>query len=189
MELFRNLRVKASRSMLAGKVARIKRKPSYINFYSIKSIGIVWDASKTEDFIKLSGFYQRMAEKNIEVKIFGYFPGNELPNQYTAIRYLYCLKRQEVDFFYKPTTQDAAAFSGRSFDVLIDINFNKLLPLCYISSLSQAALKVGLADADPGSSPFDLMISLKNPVTVDRYLEQVLCYLEMINSQTEKKAV
>jgi hypothetical protein len=33
------------------------------------------------------------------------------------------------------------------------------------------------------------MISLKNTVTIDEYLEQVLLYLEMINSETVKKAV
>lgn len=189
MELFRNLRVKAGRSLLSRKVARIKRKSFYINFNNIKTIGIVWDASRTEDFTFLSGFHQRMFEKNIQVEIFGYYPGNELPNQYTAIRYLTCLKNKELDFLYRPSSPETAAFTGKRFDVLIDINFRKLFPLFYITSLSLARLKVGLADARPEVSPFDLMISLKKSVRIDSYLDQVLHYLNMINSEPEKKAV
>jgi hypothetical protein len=48
---------------------------------------------------------------------------------------------------------------------------------------------VGLADSQPLASPFDLMISMKSPVNLENYLEQVLYYLDMINSETAKKAV
>ncbi len=189
MELFRNLRVKVGKSVLAGKVAKIKRKPFYTNFNNIKSIGLVWDASKTEDFIYLTGFHQKMSERNIEVKIFGFFPGNELPDQYTAIRYLTCLKKQELDFLFRPGSSESSTFIQRRFDVLIDINFKQLFPLFYITSLSMAGFKVGLAGSAPELSPFDLMISLKTPLTIDSYLDHVLYYLDMINSDSEKKAV
>jgi hypothetical protein len=189
MELLRSLRVRAGRSKLSGKMARITRKPYFINFYNIKSIGIVWDASKTEDFIILSRFYQKMAEQNKEVKIFGYFPGRDLPDKYTAIRFLTCVKKKEINFFYCPVHPDTEAFIKTKFDVLIDINFKKHFPLFYVTSLSQAGLKVGLADSQPLASPFDLMISMKSPVNLENYLEQVLYYLDMINSETAKKAV
>ncbi|OFY64336.1 MAG: hypothetical protein A2Y71_16510 [Bacteroidetes bacterium RBG_13_42_15] len=189
MELFRSLRVRAGRSMLSGRLAKTTRKQRYINFCNIKSIGIVWDASKPEDFVKLSRFHQKMSEQNKEVKIFGFFPGNILPDQYVAIRFLTCLKKTEVDFLYRPVTPDSKSFIKTKFDVLIDINFKKHFPLVYITFLSEAYLKVGLADSEPESSPFDLMISLKSPVSIDSYLDQVIYYLEMINSESVKKAV
>jgi hypothetical protein len=189
MELFRNLRIRAGKSMLSGKMSKIIRKPHYINFFNIKTIGLVWDASQTEEFVLLSKFHQKMSELNIEVKILGFFPEKKLPDQYTAIRFLTCLKKNEVDFLYRPVTSDSNEFLKTRFDVLIDINFRKQFPLIYLTSLSQAMLKVGLADTRPESSPFDLMISLKKPVNIEEYLEQVLIYLEMINSETAKKAV
>jgi hypothetical protein len=189
MELFRNLRVKAGKAMLSVKTSKLKRKPYYINFKHVRSIGIVWDASRTEDFRLLSAFHQKMEEKNIDVVIFGSYPGKDLPNQYTAIRYLTCLKSRELDLFYRPVTKEALDFIEHKFDILIDINFSKHFPLQYITTLSKAGLKVGIADADPEGSPFDLMISVKTPVSIDGYLSQVLYYLEMINSKTEKKAV
>ena len=189
MELFRHLRLKAGKSMLAGKYARKRRKRSYSNFKSIRSIGVIWDASRPEEFLLLSRFHQKMAELNIELKIFGYFPGKVLPDQFTAIRYLTCLKKNEVDFFYRPKSHEALSFIEKNFDVLIDINFQKLFTLLYITTLSQARLKVGLTDTEPENAPFDLMISLKKPMNLENYLEQVIYYLDMINSDSTKKAV
>jgi hypothetical protein len=189
MELFRRLRVRAGNSILSGKLAKTKRKPHYINFYHIKTICLVWDASKPEDFIVLTRFQQKMAELDKEVKIFGYYPENGFPNQYTAIRYLTCLKKRELNFFFIPVNPEAESFIKTEFDVLIDINFKKHFPLVYITSLSRAGLKVGLTGSRPENSPFDLMISMKSPINIENYLEQILYYLDMINSESAKKAV
>jgi len=189
MELFRNLRIRAGRSMLGSKLSRNTRKPHYNSFYNIRTIGIVWDASKPEDFTALAKFTQRMTELGKQVSIFGYYPGKSLPDQFIANRTITCLKRTEVDFFYRPSTPEAHAFIKEKHDVLIDINFGRQFTLEYITALSQASLKVGLAGADPASAPFDLMISVRNPESVEKFLEQVLYYLEMINSEPIKKAV
>ena len=127
-----------------------------------------------------------MSEKNIEVKIFGYFPGKNLPDQYTAIRYLTCIKDDEINFFYHPVSSESTIFIQQRFDVLIDINFDKLLPLYYISSLSNAGFKVGLLESEGTNAPFDLMMEIKTPVDIDNYLDQILQYLEMINAETVK---
>jgi hypothetical protein len=182
MELFENTRLKIGNSILLKRIANIRRKIFYSNIGQIKNIGIVWDASKTQDFSSLSKFYQKMHERNIDVKILGYYPGKELPNQYTAIRYLSCIRRKEINFFCIPVSTETNVFIKTKFDVLIDINFEKSFPLFYITSMSSASFKVGLFDSQSGESTFDLMIELKKPVSVENYLEQVIHYLEMIKS-------
>lgn len=152
-------------------------------------MGLVWDASKPEEFLLLSRFHQKMADMNIDLTIFGYFPGKVLPDQFTAIRYLTCLKKNELDFFYRPKSHEASKFMEKHFDVLIDANFQKVLPLVYITTLSHAGLKVGLGDNEPEKSPFDLLISPNKPISLESYLEQVIIYLDMINSDSTKKAV
>jgi len=189
MEILRNLRIRAGRSKLSGKMARVRRKPLYINLFHIKTIGIVWDASRPEDFSILTKFHQLMADQEKDVRILGYYPGIELPDPYTAIRFFNCFKKNELDFFYCPENPDVESFINTRFDLLIDINLSNHFPLFYTSSLSHAGLKVGLAGEKPESSPFDLMISMTGPVNTEKYLEQVLYYLEMINSETAKKAV
>ena len=137
MELFKNVRLKTGRAFLAKKMARMKRKVYYSDIKLVKNIGIVWDASITSDFAGLSRFYQKMHERNIEVKILGYFPGKDLPDQYTAIRYMTLIRKKELNLFYHPVSSEASAFIKNRFDILIDINFKKLLPLQYISDLSK----------------------------------------------------
>ncbi len=187
MELFKNVRLKIGKRILDKKLARTKRKVFYSNISQVKKIGIVWDASKPENFPSLSRFHLKMNERNIEVKILGYFPGKELPNQYTAIRYLTCLRKQEINFFYQPVSSESEMFVNTRFDVLIDINFKKIFPLQFITTLSNAGLKTGLFDSESTEYPFDLMMEIKNPVDIDNYLSQIVQYLEIINSGTEIK--
>jgi hypothetical protein len=189
MELFRNLRLKTGNSILAKRVARMNRKVYYTGISEVKSIGIVWDASQTKDFSNLSRFYQKMHDRDIDVRIIGYFPEKELPDQYTAVRYFTCIRKEEVSFFYLPVSQESEYFIKNRFDVLIDINFASLLPLSCITSLSNAKFKVGLSGSYNGESTFDLMMELKKPVAVDKYLEEIMRYLEMINSGSAARAV
>ena len=73
---------------------------------------------------------------------------------------------------------------NKKLDVLIDVNFNKVFPLHYISSLSMAKFKIGLSGSDGENSHFDLMMDIRQPVDIDVYLKNVMYYLEMINSGT-----
>jgi len=182
MELFRNVRLKIGQSFLAKKIARTKRKVNYSNIILVKKIGIVWDASKHEEFACLSRFHQKMQERNIEVRLLGYFQGKELPDKYTAIRYLTLIRKNDINFIYHPVSPESTAFLNTRFDVLIDINFKKLLPLKYISSLSNAGLKVGLFEKEIAEPPFDIMMEIKYPVDIDIYLNHIVQYLEMIKS-------
>jgi hypothetical protein len=127
-----------------------------------------------------------MHEIKIDVMIFGYFPGKNLPDQYTAIRYLRCIRKDEINSFYHPNTSEAKSFITTPFDILIDINFDKLFPLTYVASLSKARFKVGLLDKETAESPFDLMMEIKRPVDIDSYLTKVIQYLEMIKDKSKK---
>jgi uncharacterized protein YueI len=189
MELFKKIRLKIGNSILKKKVTDTKRKVHFSSFSLVKKIGIVWDASNTYEFPSLSRFYQKMHERSVDVQIIGYFPGKNLPDQYTAIRYLTCIRRKELNLIYQPVSKEAESFVSNSYDLLIDINFKKQFPLFYISSLSKSLFKVGIYEDDAVNSPFDLMIEIKNPVDVEDYLVQVIKYLEMINSGPVKQKI
>lgn len=179
MKLFGNLRLKIGQKALYKKLSKISRKVSYTNIDNVKVIGIVWDASKPDDFKSLQNFHLKMAAKGIDVKIIGFNDMKELPDQYTAIRYLTCLRKEDLNYFFKPISPESEAFMNEKFDVLIDINFNKVFPLFYITSMSRGGIKIGLYTDEP-DAPFDVMIEQKGPAVGD-YLEQVVHYLGMIN--------
>ncbi len=182
MEFFGNLRLRIGTIILKKRLSKISHRSKYKNFKDVRKIGIVWDASKHQEFQSLARFHQEMLERNIEVKIIGFHKGKHLPDQYTAIRYLSCIKSSETNIFYIPFSSEVQSFTDSNFDVLLDINFDKIFPLLYITGLSKAALKVGLFDPEENNNPFDLMMEIKKPVNVEEYLTQVIQYLEMIKS-------
>lgn len=65
------------------------------------------------------------------------------------------------------------------------LNFENNTPLRYITSLSKARFRVGLMDASASDLPFDLMMDLKKPVDMDKFLDQAVKYLEMIRNKEE----
>jgi hypothetical protein len=181
MELLESLRLNIGTAKLEKKLASTKRIKLFSNFAEVKRIGIVWDASNLEDFSKLSEFYQKMNSRNILVEILGYYKGKELPDKYTAVRYLKCFKNKDINIFYIPVANEVMEFINTPFDILIDLNFHKLFPLRYVSILSSAKLKVGLFEAVEEKSPFDLMMEIKNYSDIDNFITQAVYYLEMIN--------
>ncbi len=182
MELFRNLRLNIGRNILRKRVSRSNRKSLFRNFRDVKSIGVVWNASKYVEFQSLARFHQTMLERSIDLKILGYYQGKHLPDQFTAIRYLTCIKKPEINLFYIPDSTEVQSFINNKFDILIDINFEKLFTLNYVTLLSKATFKIGLFETEEDNSAFDLMMEMKKPVNVEEYLKQVIQYLEMINS-------
>lgn len=182
MNFFENIRLGIGTLLLRKRSSKMSPKSTYRNFVEIKNIGIVWDASKYQEFQSLARFHQKMLERNIEVKILGYHKDKHLPDQYTAIRYLRCINSSETNIFHIPVSAEVRSFTDFKFDILVDLNFEKLFTLIYITKLSKASLKVGLFDPEESNTPFDLMLEIKKPVNVEEYLKQVIQYLEMINS-------
>jgi hypothetical protein len=186
MELFKKIRLNIGETILSKKVVSIKKKTFYANFSQVKSIGVVWDASRPVEFASLTKFHQNMHELKIGVKIIGYYPGKNLPDKYTAIRYLTCIRKDEINTFYCPVSSETKKFINNPFDILIDINFEKLFPLKYVATLSNARFKIGLFDHETADTPFDMMMEIKNPVDIGIYLSQIIYYLEMIKDKTVK---
>lgn len=182
MEMFKNIRLKRGNAILQKKMAKMKRTRYKGNIKNAKTLGLVWDATNPDDFATLSLFYQKMAERNIDVRIMGYFPGKLLPDKLTAIRYLTCLKNEDINFAYRPVSAEVNTFINTKFDILIDINFNNLFPLKYISYLSVAGFKVGLFDDGNKNPVYDLMMECKQSTDISTYLTQIIYYLEMINT-------
>lgn len=182
MTMFRNIRLKIGMHTLRRKVSRMRPVKFRENIVKAKTMCIVWDAAKTDEFLILSKFHQKMTERNIDLKIIGYYPGKELPDRITAIRYLTCIKQQDLNYYFRPITAEAENFIKIPFNILIDLNFKNIFPLEYISTLSNAGFKVGLFKNSYTRNPFDLMLEISTGTNLEDFLDQVIHYLEMINT-------
>jgi hypothetical protein len=183
MELFRGTRLFIGNLVLKQRRRKTRRQKKFNNLRNAHKIGIVWDGSRTEDFEALTAFYQEMQERNIQVDIICYYPRKVLPDKYTAIRYLTCIKRTDLNYFFIPQSDDIDEFINTPYEILIDINENNLFPVRFISVLSRAEFKVGI-ESSSYRNELDMTINIDKQYDASYYLEQVRYYLEMINTST-----
>ena len=183
MELFKGTRLFIGRLALKQRRRKIRRYKKFNNLRNAHKIGIVWDGSNTEDFEALTAFFQEMQERNIQVDIVCYYPRKILPDKYTAIRYLTCIKRTDLNYLFIPKTDDIEEFINTPYEILIDMNENNLFPVRFISVLSRAEFKVGI-ESSSYRNELDMTININNKYDARYYLEQVKYYLEMINTST-----
>ena len=182
MAMFSSFRLNRGMYVLRKKVTRMKKVKFSDNICKAKTMGIIWDASNPDEFAVLSRFHQKMQDRNIDLRVIGFYPGKELPDRITAIRYLTCLKQQDLNWFYRPVSPEAEKFINMQFNILIDLNFRNEFPLEYLSTLSNAGFKVGPFNNTYKHNPFDLMLEVNTKTNLEDYLNQVIHYLEMINT-------
>jgi hypothetical protein len=182
MELFRSLRVRTGRNILKKKALKVKRKRGFVNLAEVRTIGVVWDITQTDDLAPISDFILRMNERGIKVDALAVFQGKLLPDKLTALRYINCLKREDLSFFYTPNTSDTEKFMQTSYDLLIEITFRDCLPVQYISTLTPATCRVSTDTGKPVQRDYaDIMIGTGMGCDVKEYLNQTVKYLEIIN--------
>jgi hypothetical protein len=181
MELFKGTRLFIGGFILKQRLKKTKRRKKFNNLHNSHKIGIVWDGSNIADFEAITAFYQEMQKINIQVDIVCYYPKNILPDEYTLIRYLTCVKKSDLNFLFIPQSVDIDEFINTPYEILIDINNNNYFPAKYITVLSRAEFKVG-AESSAYSDKLDMTIKITRKYDPAYYLQQVKYYLEMINT-------
>jgi len=183
MELFRSLRIKAGANILRKKSLKVKRKREFVNLKRAGTIGIVWDIVRNDDLTPISDFILKMSERGIKVDVIGIFHGKQLPDNLTALRYITCLKREDLSFIFRPKAIEADNFINTAYDILIEVSFRNCLPVRYISTLTPARCRVCSDTGDDQNRDFaDIMISMGKNRDVREYLNQIIAYLEIINN-------
>lgn len=181
MEIFKKSRQLWARHLLRRRLKKSFRNKKFNNLRNAHKIGIVWDGSYISEFKHISPFFQKMLGNGIQVDIVCYYPGKILPDDYTALRYLTCFKRSDLNFFYLPNQEDITEFISTPYEILIDINFRNRFPLYYITAMSKAEFKIGAGET-VNHSALDMTIELEDKENIKYYLEQVEHYLNMINT-------
>ena len=181
MELFKNFRLAVGKCIINRRLKNNYRIKKFNSLRNAHKIGIVWDGSNIDNFKDITAFHKEMQEKGIQVDIVCYYPGKILPDEYTALRYMTCYKRGDLNLFFIPHIADLDEFIATPYEILIDINFNNHFPLYYVSALSKAEFKIG-AGKTINHNTLDMTIEIANKKDISYYIEQVRYYLEMINT-------
>ena len=183
MSVLKNIKLSLANSSLKKEVAAKgrKREPNKFNFSNVKTVGILFDASHTEDFELVKRYVVYLREHLKKVKVIGYFSEKNIPAlTYSKLEYDF-FSTKEINFLGKPTTHIIDNFIEEEYDLLIDLNIHDHFPLKYISSMSNAKFKVGKYKEED-ESIYDMMIDADGTQTLKYFLRQMDTYITMLNA-------
>ena len=141
---------------------------------SARTIGLLFDATVEKTRQEVKEYVRELEKSGKHVRLLGYFKTKQLPGQQLFDFFF----QQETTWTGQPRSEKATAFSQEKFDLLLCFNPADERPLEWLSTLSLAAMKIGLAT----DRPHELDIQLEIPVHkgIRYFAEQLHLYLDKI---------
>ncbi len=187
MSVLKNIKLSLANRSLKQELKSIghMRKAVQFNFDKIKTVGIVFDATSTEDYEIVKRYVVYLREHLKKVKVVGFFSSNKIPAlTYSKLEYDF-FSTKELNWMGTPNSVVIRNFINEEYDLLIDLNIHDHFALKYISALSKAAFKVGKFNENDRDI-HDMMIDADNTKTVKYFLRQVDTYITMLNKKDKE---
>lgn len=154
--------------------------PYKFNFDKVITVGILFDATNSDDLEIVKRYVVYMREHRKKVKAIGFFNTKVIPSlAYSKLEYDF-LSAKELNWYGKPSSVIVKNFIHEEYDLLIDLNVHDHFVLKYISALSKAKFKVGKYN-EKDESIYDMMIDADNTQTLKYFLRQADTYIAMLN--------
>jgi len=183
-----NIKLKAGEYFLKKESAGIERAKAIMNLKDAKTVGILYDASNINDTDLVKKYIAYLRDSGKKVKSIGYLAVKELPNTIQISLDQQCLTLKEVNWYYKPAISFIGNFVKEEYDLLLDLNISRQLPLTYIAALSKAKCKVGRF-TNKYMNLYDVMIEVDKEKTMKYFLQNVDIYMEMLNKGSNANRV
>lgn len=151
------------------------------NFTTAKTVAILFDADKPEDFNEILEFGKFLEDNHTETELLGLTNSKDIHNDIYLRGGSNILTLKDLNWYYKPVSSIATKFLNTNFDILFILTFDESYPVRYLSTLSRAHFKVGKY-TESATNDIDFMINIdKNPKT--QYLiAQIKTYIPILKS-------
>jgi hypothetical protein len=152
-----------------------------VNYKNSKKIAVLYKSVSIDPLPEIIDFTNKIRNENKDLYILEYLPkSNKNTFKIWKHTHFYLLKKN-FNFLNIPRSQDMSDFTGKHYDILINLSMDDDLNLHYICSLCRANIKIGLYNP-VYSDIYDFMIDRKDIYDQDSLIRQVSKYLTMINS-------
>ncbi|NIA11846.1 MAG: hypothetical protein GWP10_19505, partial [Nitrospiraceae bacterium] len=155
------------------------RKKQVFNLKTANSIGILFDATRSEDFDTVREFHHDLKKTGHTVSVLGFVNDKEIPAHYLFKKDFILCSKKMLNWYDRPIVQEVIDFSKCPFDILIDLTMKDHFVFDYITGSSPARFKVGRYREKPAY--VDMMIQLEEETSLEYFIELVTSYLETIN--------
>jgi len=182
------LKIKAGEYFLRKESADVQRSKTIMNMKAAKTIGVLYNAGDINDVELVKKYITQLRDSGKKVRSMGYVALKELPGNIPTSIDQQCFTLKEVNWYYKPAISFIGNFVTEEFDLLLDLNINRQLPLTYIAALSKAKCKVGRY-TNKWMSLYDVMIEVDKEKKMKYFLQNVDIYMEMLNKDANTNRV
>jgi len=181
VKIIDNIKRNAGLKALSKSLRTLKRNKFVHNLVTARKIAIVGLVNNIKDFDEINSLQKFLTEKNMQVEVFVYYPGKEIPQQLLLRKGINIFNRNEVNWYGKPLIPFVDQFCRVEYDILIDLSLVEQFPIRWISSLSRSKFKVG--SHSYVGNPYDLIINVDNKKEIPYLSEQIIHYLNILNNR------
>lgn len=156
-----------------------KRLKEVSSLEKAKSIGILYDATNKDQINKIEPFVKYFFELKKEVKALGYVNKKKLDDCHIPKLNYDFFYIKDLNWYYKPQNYIIDNFIKKEYDILINLSDSNCIPIKYLVASSVARFKIG--QFEEGYEIYDLMIKLEKEKGLERLMEEIKHYLNLIN--------
>ncbi|MBS4014626.1 MAG: hypothetical protein KGZ97_12870 [Bacteroidetes bacterium] len=158
---------------------KIIRNKTIVNYYDAVSIGIIYDASKEQDYVFITQAVKELQKDQKKVKTLGFIRQKKMPAYgFPKLTFEFCTKK-DFSWNFKPKKQEIKEFIEYPFDILIDLTARDIYQFKYIVGLSKSNFIVGPFD-EKWNKFYDLMIKVNDDCSIEEFLKHCYHYLKML---------
>ena len=154
-----------------------------VDFDKSKSIGVLFDATTLESRDTVKKYVDLLKRSGKTVKTLGFLNEREREPNFGFKHF----SRKEIDFFYRPKSDEVKSFMDKPFDILLNLYTQSNLSLEYISALSKATFRVG--PISENTDCYDLMVQTNPKKDLRHFIQQVEFFLKKMNLKHEASAI
>jgi hypothetical protein len=168
--------------MLGRERAGSRRGKSVMNFADANYIGIIFNATNSENFELVKKYITYLKDYKKKVRSIGYFDLKDVPEgQLSKLEYDF-ISRKDLNWHYFPSGVSVSNFVKEEFDVLINLDMDDILPLHYLGAFSAAKFKTAKLNED-FQQYYDMMIDPVDNPSLKFFMRNMDVYLNMVNKK------
>lgn len=184
MKFLENFKTSVGKKKLDKESKQVKRKKALTNFTNTKSFAIVFNCIDENTYMLTRKFARELKDLGKSIKVFAFIDDKKTPEYWLPKENYDFITRKDINLYNIPKGDSFEKFIHQEFDVLISLQIEPCFPIDYVVKMSRAKLKVGYSEDN--AAIYDFMINTKNKSNLKEYIEQVMHYLNLINSQTHE---
>jgi len=172
---------------LNRKIKKQNRSATAVGFNDAKKIGVLYDASKEENYLLVKKMVEDIRKEHKEIIALGFINAKNLPrNRYIKLG-LDFITKKDLNWYKKPVGTTIDNFVKENFDVLINLNIEGAYPLRYLAAATKASFKIGRFN-NSNNGVCDFMLQVEKKKGLGGLIDQSMHYLKIINNNELQKA-